>query len=319
MTRGGVPLDVVTGGAGFIGSHLAEMLLARKRRVRIVDNLSSGSRDNVPPGAEFLEGDVLDQAERAVVGASVVYHLAAIPSVPFSIDHPLESHRAGMDTTIAVLQAAERAGVRRVVFASSSAVYGDAGDRPRVEHQEARPLSPYALDKFCAELYLKHWAGRGALQTVSLRFFNVYGPRQDPSSPYAAVIPLFIDRLVAGRSVRIFGDGRQSRDFTHVADVARGIIAAGLAGKIGAPVYNIASGRPTTVEELARAIAHAAGKLLQVEHLARRPGDVLHSWADVALAKRDLGFSAETPLEEGIRTTLEWFLRRRSVGVAVPS
>jgi UDP-glucose 4-epimerase len=313
------PLDVVTGGAGFIGSHLADLLLSSKRRVRIVDDLSSGSKDNVPVGAEFLEGTIIDLAERAVRDASVVYHLAAIPSVPFSIDHPVPAHRAAVESTIAVLHAAERAGVRRVVLASSSAVYGDGGEGPRREGNEPHPLSPYAVDKRCAELYLAHWSERTPLQTVAVRFFNVYGPRQDPGSPYAAVIPLFIERLRAGNPLQIFGDGRQSRDFTFVADAARGMMAAGMAAKLTSPVYNIASGRATTVEDLAQTIARVADPPLRIDHLARRPGDVVHSWADVSLAKRDLGFTADTRLEAGLRTTIEWFSREGAVGANTSS
>jgi UDP-glucose 4-epimerase len=297
-------VDVVTGGAGFIGSHVAEQLLALNRKVRVVDDLSSGSKSNIPAGAEFLEGDVTELAEEAVRGASVVYHLAAIPSVPFSIEHPVEAHRAGVETTIAILHAAERAGVQTVVLASSSAVYGDDGKPPRRESDAVSCLSPYALDKRCAELYLQHWASRTRLRTVAVRFFNVFGPRQDPRSPYAAVIPLFIERLRANQPLQIFGDGSQSRDFTYVGDVARGMIAAGLAERRSAPVYNIASGVPTTVEDLAQAIARVADTDVQIQHLAKRPGDVLHSWAEVGLAKRDLGFTADTTLEEGIRMTL---------------
>jgi UDP-glucose 4-epimerase len=307
-------LDVVTGGAGFIGSHVAERLLARGRAVRIVDDLSSGSRDNVPAGAEFLEGDARDLADRAVQGAEVVYHLAAIPSVPHSIDHPVECHRAGVESTIAILHAAERAGVKRVVLASSSAVYGDDGTPPRRESDPARPLSPYALDKWCAEQYLAHWDSRTSLETVSVRFFNVFGPRQDPGSPYAAVIPLFIEWLRAGQPMRVYGDGGQSRDFTYVGDVADGMIAAGTAGGLKASVYNIASGVATTVADLGRTIARVAGRPTDLEHLPPRAGDVRHSWADVSLAKRDLGFTAGTSLEDGLRRTLDWFSSQSPVG-----
>lgn len=316
MTKNDRPLDVVTGGAGFIGSHLADLLLSRGRSVRIVDDLSSGSRRNVPEEAEFLEGDLVDLAEEAVRGADVVYHMAAIPSVPFSFRHPVASHRSIVDTTIAVLDASERAGVRRVVLAGSSAVYGDSAFLPRKEDHPLRPQSPYALDKLAAEMYLRHWAERGRLQTVSLRFFNVYGPRQDPRSMYAAVVPIFVEAVQSGDPVPIFGDGHQSRDFTYVGDVVRGMFAAGMAERLFSPVYNIASGRPTTVLELAHAVGAVAGRDVRIDHGPRRPGDVVHSWANVVQAKIDLGFTAETKIDAGIRATVEWSRRQVKAGTA---
>jgi UDP-glucose 4-epimerase len=309
-----LPIDVVTGGAGFIGSHLAEMLLEKGRRVRVVDDLSTGHRTNVPAGAEFLEGDVTDLAARAVRDADVVYHLAAIPSVPYSIQNPLDSHRSTVETTVAILAAAERARVRRVVFASSSAVYGDTPGLPRCEENETRALSPYAVGKLCGEMYARYWALKGSLETVSTRFFNVFGPRQDPRSPYAAVIPLFLERLRHDRPLEIFGDGRQTRDFTFVKDVALGLIAAGSAARPASSCYNIASGRQTPVLDLARAIAKEAGTPLRVEHLPPRPGDICHSWADVSRARRELGFSATISLEDGLRSTLAWFKPRERRG-----
>lgn len=316
MTRNERPLDVITGGAGFIGSHLADLLISRGRRVRIVDDLSSGSRGNLPDEAEFLEGDVVDVAAKAVGGADVVYHLAAIPSVPFSFRHPVRSHRSIVDTTIAVLDAAEQASVRRVVLAGSSAVYGDSGVLPRKEDHPLQPQSPYALDKLAAEMYLRHWAERGRLQTVSLRLFNVYGPRQDPRSMYAAVVPIFVEAVQAGDPVPIFGDGTQSRDFTYVGDVVRGMAAAGMAERLFSPVYNIASGRPTTVLELAQAVSRVAGREVRIDHGPKRPGDVVHSWANVSQARLDLGFAAETRIEAGIRATLEWARRGAKAGTA---
>lgn len=315
MLESDPPIDVVTGGAGFIGSHLAEMLLQKGRKVRVVDDLSTGHRAHVPAGAEFLEGDVTDLASRAVRGAEVVYHLAAIPSVPYSIQNPLNSHRSTVETTVAILAAAERARVRRVVFASSSAVYADTPGRPRREEDETRALSPYAVGKLCGELYARYWALRGSLETVSTRFFNVFGPRQDPRSPYAAVIPLFLERLRAGRPLEIFGDGRQTRDFTFVKDVALGLIAAGSTTRPASSCYNIASGRQTPVLELAGTIAREAGKPLHLEHLPPRPGDIRHSWADVSRARRELGFSASISLEDGLRSTLDWFKPKERIGV----
>jgi UDP-glucose 4-epimerase len=300
-------LDVVTGGAGFIGSHLAEALLSQGRRVRVVDDLSTGRRALVPAAAEFLEGDVNELAPRAVAGADTVYHLAALPSVPRSVERPLESHRATAGGTLSVLAAAVRAGVRRVVLASSSSVYGDTPVLPKREEMPPRPLSPYAAAKLAAELYARSWAALTALETVALRFFNVYGPRQDPDSPYAAVIPLFIRALRSGRPMPVNGDGRQTRDFTFVGDVVLGIIAAGRAPGVSGRIYNVAGGRPVSVLELGDALARLLGVPPLREFRPPRAGDVRESFADGAAARRDLGFEVGTPLEEGLLRTLEWF------------
>jgi UDP-glucose 4-epimerase len=235
---------VVTGGAGFIGSHLAEALRAQGRRVRVVDNFSTGRRSNVPPGAELLEGDVNDVAADAVRDASIVYHLVALPSVPRSLQFPLESHRTTAGSTLAVLESAERAGVRRVVFASSSAVYGDSPALPLRESAAPRPGSPYAAAKLAGELYCSSWSARGSLEAVSLRFFNVYGPRQDPDSPYAAVIPIFARKIREGKPMPVYGDGLQTRDFVYVADVVRGLLLAGSVPEVSGRVYNVAGGKP---------------------------------------------------------------------------
>jgi len=296
---------VVTGGAGFIGSHLAEALKAQGRRVRVVDNFSTGRRSHLPAGAELLEGDVNDVAAETVREASVVYHLAALPSVPRSVQQPLESHRATAQGTLAVLAAAERAGVRRVVLAGSSAVYGDPPGLPKQEGMAPAPQSPYAAAKLASELYAASWASRSALETVSLRFFNVYGPRQDPDSPYAAVIPIFGRRVREGRPMPVFGDGGQTRDFIFVADVVRALLLAGTVPGISGRVYNIAAGRPVSVLEMGRALAAVMGKSPEFEFLPARPGDLRDSFADVAAAQRDLGFAAAVPLEEGLRRTLE--------------
>jgi UDP-glucose 4-epimerase len=300
-------LDVVTGGAGFIGSHLVEALLAAGRRVRVADDFSTGRRANVPAGAELVEGDVNAAAAEAVRGAELVYHLAALPSVPRSVERPLESHRATAQGAVAVLAAAERAGVRRVVFASSSSVYGDTPSLPKREDAPPRPLSPYAVAKLSGELFARSWAAHTALETVSLRFFNVYGPRQDPDSPYAAVIPIFIRRLLARRPLPVHGDGRQTRDFTFVADVVRGLRAAGTAPGVSGRVYNLAGGRPASLETLAETLASLLGVPAEREFLPPRPGDIRDSWADVSAARRDLGFEAETSLRDGLRATVEWF------------
>ncbi len=300
-------LHVVTGGAGFIGSHLVRALAGSGRRVRVVDNFVTGSRENLPPGVELLEGDVADRAADAAREADVVYHIAALPSVPRSVEKPLECHRATAESTVAVLAAAEKAGVRRVVFASSSSVYGDTPVMPKREDMPPRPLSPYAVAKLAGELYCRSWAAHTRLETVALRFFNVFGPRQDPESPYAAVIPIFIRCLLSGRPVPVYGDGAQTRDFTYVADVVRGILAAGAAPGVSGGVYNIAGGRPVAVGGLAHTLARLVGARAELEFRPPRPGDIRDSWADVSAARRDLNFTATTPIEEGLGLTLDWF------------
>ena len=300
-------LDVVTGGAGFIGSHLAETLLARGRRVRVVDNFATGRRSLLPGGVDLVEGDVNDVAGGAFRGAEVVYHLAALPSVPRSVKHPLESHQATARGTLAALAAAENAGVRRFVFASSSSVYGDTPTLPKHEGMPPRPLSPYAAAKLAGELYTASWAGRGGLETVSCRFFNVYGPRQDPESPYAAVIPKFIRQLRGGTPMTVFGDGGQTRDFTFVLDVVEGLLAAARAERVSGRVYNLAGGRPVSVLDMGRSLASLSGKPAVFEHRPPRAGDIRDSFADVEAARRDLGFVAGIPLEDGLRRTLRWF------------
>jgi UDP-glucose 4-epimerase len=298
---------VVTGGAGFIGSHLAEALLRQGRKVRIVDDFSTGSGDNIPVGADVLEGDVVELAEEAVQDADVIYHLAAIASVPRSVAKPLESHRATAESTVALLEAAERAQVRRLVLASSSAVYGDEAGLPKREDQKSAPLSPYALAKRVSELYAEHWASRRSFETVCLRFFNVYGPKQSPDSPYSAAIPLFLRRLMEGGRVPIFGDGEQTRDFVYVGDIVRGLLAAGTSPGVSGRTYNLASGNGVSVFQLVRTLARIAGVPAEMEYLPERPGDVRNSWADISAARKDLGFSPQTTLEAGLRVTFEWF------------
>jgi len=300
--------DVVTGGAGFIGSHLAETLLSRGRRVRVVDNFITGRRSILPAGVDLVEGDVNDVAAEAFRGASVVYHLAALPSVPRSVEKPLESHQATARGTLAALAAAETAGVRRLVFASSSSVYGDTPTLPKHERMPPQPLSPYAAAKLAGEMYASAWALRGRLETVSCRFFNVYGPRQDPDSPYAAVIPIFLRRLKEGKAMPVYGDGGQTRDFTFVLDVVEGLILAGSAPGVSGRIYNLAGGRPVSVLEMGRALARLCGKPADFEFRPPRAGDIRDSFAAVDAAERDLAFRARIPLEEGLGRTVPEFL-----------
>ncbi len=299
--------DVVTGGAGFIGSHLTQTLLSRGRRVRVVDNFVTGRRGILPAGADLVEGDVNDVAAEAFRGASVVYHLAALPSVPRSVEKPLESHQATARGTLAALAAAESAGVKRLVFASSSSVYGDTPTLPKHERMPPQPLSPYAAAKLAGEMYVASWAGRGKLEAVSCRFFNVYGPRQDPDSPYAAVIPIFLRRLKEGKPMSVYGDGGQTRDFTFVLDVVDGLIRAGTTPGVSGRIYNLAGGRPVSVLEMGKALARICGKPADFEFRPPRAGDIRDSFAAVDAAKRDLGFTAGIPLEEGLRRTVPEF------------
>jgi len=300
-------LHVVTGGAGFIGSHLVEALLARKLRVRVVDDFSSGHSHNVPDGVELMTGDVLDLAEPAVRGAAVVYHLAAQVSVPRSVEDPLGTHRATESSTLAILHEAQRAGVRRVVLASSSAVYGDRPIQPKREDHEPAPASPYAAAKLCSEIHARYWAEYRGLETVSLRFFNVYGPRQDPRSAYAAAIPIFLSRLQAQQTVPVFGDGLQTRDFTYVEDVVRGILAAAEVPEASGRVYNIAAGRETTIRELIETLADLLGVPVRIQPLPPRAGDIRHSRADISAAQRDLKFAPWTSLRKGLARTVDWY------------
>lgn len=300
-------LDLVAGGAGFIGSHVAEALLASGRRVRIADDLSTGRRRNLEGlEADFLEGDLADPEVAAAACRDVerIFHLAARPSVPWSVEHPEASRRANYKTTTALIAAAAAAGVRRIVFSSSSAVYGDSARLPKHEDLEPAPKSPYAEHKLAGERALRAAAGR--VEAVCLRYFNVYGPRQDPASPYSGVIALFAGLAGSGGRARIHGDGNQTRDFVFVADVVRAnLLAAGVRLASPAPVLNIARGERVTILELWEQVCAAAGVACpEPEFLPPRPGDVRDSLADVRAAERMLGFRAQVALDEGLRRTL---------------
>ena len=301
---------LVTGGAGFIGSHLAEELVRRGHRVRVADSLITGKRSNLAhiSGIEFLDGDLadLDVAQRAVDGVNFVLHQAAIPSVPRSVKDPITSNRANVDATLNVLVASRDAGIQRVVFAGSSSAYGDAPTLPKHEEMPARPLSPYALQKVVGEQYLKMFTSLYGLETVSIRYFNVFGPRQDPSSPYSGVISVFATALLEGRSPTIYGDGEQTRDFTYVANVVDGVLRACEAPGASGEVINVATGGRVSLNELLKTLNRIVGTNIEAIYKAPREGDVRDSQADISKAKRLLGFAPSVGLEDGLRRTLDW-------------
>jgi UDP-glucose 4-epimerase len=305
---------LVTGGAGFIGSHLVDALLARGDDAVVLDNLATGRLDNLPAGVEVIEGDVTDPATvaEAVAGCEVVFHQAALGSVARSVADPLASDQANVRGTLAVLDAAHRAGVRRVVLASSSSVYGGASQVPTPETAPLVPRSPYAVTKLAGEHYARVFWELHGLETVCLRYFNVFGPRQRHDSPYAAVIPLFVDALLRGVPPQVHGDGRQSRDFTFVADaVAANLRAAEApADRCAGRAYNIARGRPASLLELLDLLSDELGVSVTPVHTDPRPGDVRHSHADISAARRDLGYAPAVSFREGLARTLAWFRER---------
>ena len=302
-------LYVVTGGAGFIGSHLTETLLARGETVRVVDSLITGHKRNLQPGAEFVEGDLadLDFAHRSLAGADYVLHQAAIPSVPKSVKDPVSSNRANIDGTLNVLVAARDAKVKRLVFAASSSAYGNAAALPKREDMGTAPLSPYALQKVVGEQYLQMFTALYGLETVATRYFNVFGPRQDPGSPYSGVISLFITHLLAGKAPKIYGDGGQTRDFTYVANVVDGVLRACKADGASGQVINVATGGRISLNELFTTLRTIIGAKVEPEYLPERAGDVRDSQADIGKAQRILGYSPVVPFEEGLRRTVDWY------------
>lgn len=302
-------LYLVTGGAGFIGSHLVEALLKRGDSVRIVDNFSSGKKANLRPGAEVLEGDLADEgvAARAVAGCDYVLHEAAVPSVPRSVKDPLGTHRANVDATMQLLVAARDAGVKRLVFAGSSSTYGNSAVLPKREDMRPAPMTPYAMQKHMGEQYCQLFTSLYGLETVTTRYFNVFGPRQSPDSPYSGVISLFVKALLAGESPVIHGDGRQTRDFTYVTNVVDGVLRAAAADKVSGEVINIATGGRTSLLELVRAIQLILGTHVAPAFSPAREGDVKDSQADIFKARKLLGYEPSVPFEEGLRHTVAWF------------
>ena len=298
---------LVTGGAGFIGSHLADALLAKGHRVRILDDLSSGSRANLPAAADFIQGDVRDSAtvERLIADTAGIYHLAAIASVERSREAWLATHTVNLTGHVTVLDAIRRARQRiPVIYASSAAVYGDNAHLPLSEAEAGAPLTAYGADKLGCELHARIGATVHGLATVGLRFFNVYGPRQDPGSPYSGVVSIFCRRLARGEPLEIYGDGQQERDFIYVGDVVRLLLRAMPPATAGAEIYNVCTGTGTSVLALARTLAGIRGAEASLRHLPARAGDITRSIGDPRRAQARFGWTAETPLSLGLAQTL---------------
>jgi UDP-glucose 4-epimerase len=300
---------LVTGGAGFIGSHLCDTLVMRGDTVRVLDDLSTGRRSNLPAGATLIEGDVADPSivAEAIDGVDGCFHLAAIASVEKGITDWLGTHHTNLTGTITLLDAIRRQGTRiPVVYASSAAVYGDTVAVPTAETESCRPLSAYGADKYACELHARVASHVHGIPTVGLRFFNVYGSRQDPKSPYSGVISIFCERITAGRSIRIFGDGRQTRDFVFVADVVRALTAGMALRPSDAPVFNVCTGVPTSVAGLGRLIADLADRTLDAHTRPPRAGEIRCSLGVSLLADSVLGLSGRVPLRTGLADVMAW-------------
>ena len=303
---------LVTGGGGFIGSHIVDRLLADGHGVRVLDNFATGRRENlldVLSDIELVEGDIqsYERVHNAVSGCEVVLHQGALPSVPRSVQDPLTSNATNVTGTLNVLLAARDSGVRRVVYASSSSIYGANPELPKHEALLPQPISPYAVAKLAGEGFCRSFHEVFGLETVALRYFNVFGPRQDPLSQYSAVVPNFITALTGGGQPVVYGDGEQSRDFTYVGNVVDGNVLAMSAEGVAGKLYNLAAGERTSLNELLRHIGSLVGNEADARYEAARLGDVKHSHADVSAARRDLGYSPSVTVEEGLRLTLEWF------------
>lgn len=309
---GNEKLYLVTGGAGFIGSHIAEALVKRGERVRVLDNLMTGKRENLAHLAgkfEFIEADIRDAAatRQAMEGVNIVYHEAAIPSVPRSVAEPQLNHDANVNGTFNVLMAARDARVKRVIFAASSSAYGDTEVLPKVETMLPNPLSPYAAAKIVGELYCQTFTRVYGLETVALRYFNVFGPRQDPTSPYSGVISKFVTALLNNEAPTIFGDGEQSRDFTYVANVVDANLRAAEAPEAAGQVMNLGIGERITLNQLFDELQKIIGTNLKPEYKETRAGDVRHSLADIARAEKLLGYRPLVGLAEGLKHTVDWY------------
>ncbi len=305
---------LVTGAAGFIGSHIAEALVERGDRVRVLDNLSTGHRGNLRPiesEIEFLEGDVTDAAvvAKAVKGVDCIFHEAALASVPRSVEHPLDTNAACVTGTLTLLDEARKAGVRRLVYAASSSAYGDQPTSSKRESDLPAPISPYGAAKLAAEFYCQAFTATYGFETVSIRYFNVFGPRQDPHSQYSAVIPLFITAMLDGKRPTVYGDGHQSRDFTFVANVVHGnLLAADAEAKlVSGRTFNVANGRQTSLLELLAVLNELLGTHIQPVHAPPRAGDVRESLADITQARARLGYEPLVDFEEGLRRSIDYY------------
>jgi nucleoside-diphosphate-sugar epimerase len=315
--QGGLPVThyLITGGAGFIGSNLVETLVGQGQQVRVLDNFSTGKRENLAAfedKVEVIEGDIthVEDVEAAMRGIQVVFHQAAVPSVPKSIQDPLGSNRASVDGTLHVLLAARDAGVGRVIFASSSSIYGDQEpDLAKVETMTPQPISPYGVAKLAAERYCQVFYKVYGLETVCLRYFNVFGPRQDPQSMYAAVIPRFVTALLAGLPPPIYGSGQQTRDFTYIGNVVAGnLLAAGAPAKrVAGETFNLAAGGQTSLNTLVEMLQEIIGINLGAAYEPARPGDILHSRADISKAEQGMGYRPGVSLLDGLRHTVAWY------------
>lgn len=303
---------LVTGGAGFIGSHLTTALVKRGEAVRVLDNFATGKRENLDPiikQIELVEGDLRnpDDCLRACSGIDIIFHEGAVPSVPKSVQDPVTSHQANIDGTFNLLEAARISKCRRIVFAASSSAYGDAVALPKREDQLPVPLSPYGVQKLAGEMYLKAYYECFGLETISLRYFNVFGPRQDPKSQYAAAIPAFVTSILADRSPIVYGDGEQTRDFTYIDNVVHANLMASEAPKICGQCVNIACGDRISINRIIARINECLGKNVPIRYEPTRAGDVKHSLADISLAKQIIGYEPQISFDEGLKRSIDWY------------
>jgi nucleoside-diphosphate-sugar epimerase len=315
-------MALVTGGAGFIGSHIAAAMEAGGARVRVIDDLSTGHRENIEEiggKIDFIEASLNDQdaVRRALEDVEIVFHEAAIPSVPRSVSDPMETHVACVDATLSLLMAAREKGVRRIIYAASSSAYGDQPTLPKKEDMRPEPLSPYAVAKLVGEYYCQTFTRVYGLETISLRYFNVFGPRQDPSSQYSGVISRFIGALMTGERPVIYGDGEHSRDFTFISNVVDANLRAAETTRGIGEVINVANGERTTLNQVLDELKRLTGKEdVEANYLQPRAGDVLHSLADISRAREYLDFEPRMKLREGLKLTIEWWLQSRFAATA---